>query len=207
MRSDKAGLAFLSWRGNCKVFQMGRARWPGTGTTRESTAQARPGPAACVPVPSTARPRARAWAANSAHGPARARHGKVAWPANGPLSRELSRPIPPDGLWPLDPGQLCRRVYKPAGLPRAPPTQTLNHFILSALAVSLPNALPPLLSGSRPLRRRWRRATAPPKGDGDSPSSPRTLPPLLVLWQPQLWSSDDAGNIPFCSSSSFSHCH
>ena len=193
MRSDKAGLAFLSWRGNCKVFQMGRARWAGTGTARESTARPAPVPVPGLPI----RPMGQ-------HG-----HGTVKWP--GPLTARYpgnsAVRSPPDGLWPLDPGQLCRRVYKPAGLPRSPPTQTLNHFILSALAVSLANALPPLLSGSRPLRRRWQRATAPPKGDGDSPSSPRTPPPLLVLRQPQLWSSDDAGNIPFCSSSSFSHCH
>ena len=115
-------------------------------------------------------------------------HGTVKW--LGPLTARYpgnsAVRSPPDGLWPLDPGQRRRRVYKPTGVPRSPPTQTLNHFILSALAVSLANALPPLLSGSRPLRRQWRRATAPPKGDGDSPSSPRTPPPLLVLRQPQL---------------------
>ena len=75
-------------------------------------------------------------------------HGTVKWP--GPLTaRYLGNSAvqsPPDGLWLLDPGQRRRRVYKPAGLPRSPPTQTLNHFILS-----LANALPPLLSGSRPL--------------------------------------------------------
>ena len=173
-----------------KVFPMGRPR-PGPRKHGPARQPACPCLARPAPVPVSGLP----IRPMGQHG---ARHGKVAWPANGPLSRDLSRPIPPDGLWPLDPGQRRRHVYKPAGLH----SQTLNHFI-----ISLANALPPLLSGSRPLRRRWRRATAPPKGDGDSPSSPRTPPPLLVLQQPQLWSSDDAGNIPFCSSSSFSHCH
>jgi hypothetical protein len=58
-----------------KLFQTGQARWAGPGTTQKSPAQARPGPAAYVPVPGTARTRARAWAATSAHGPAWARPG------------------------------------------------------------------------------------------------------------------------------------
>jgi len=65
----------LQGRRLCKLFQTGQARWAGPGTTRKSPAQARPGPAACVPVLGTARTRARAWAATSAHGPARARPG------------------------------------------------------------------------------------------------------------------------------------
>jgi len=77
-------------------------------------------------------------------------HSTVKWP--GPLTARYpgnsAVRSPPDGLWPLDPGQRRRRVYKPAGLPLSPPTETLTHFILSG---SLANALPPLLSGSRPL--------------------------------------------------------
>jgi len=57
---------------------MGQARWADTGT-----AQARPGLHGPVPVPGTAHTRARAWALSSAHGPARARHGKAAWPGIG----------------------------------------------------------------------------------------------------------------------------
>ena len=69
------------------VFQMGQARWADTGTAQENTALTRPGPLAIVPVPGTARCRARAWAAMSARGLAQARHDFWAgtmWPDNSP---------------------------------------------------------------------------------------------------------------------------
>ena len=45
------------------IFQTGQARWADTGTVLFGPVRKRPGPTATVPVPSTARPRARAWAA------------------------------------------------------------------------------------------------------------------------------------------------
>ena len=132
---------------------MGQARWAGTGTARESTAQERHGPVACVPVPGTAHPRARAWAANSAHGPARARHGKVAWPAIGTASG--SRSIPLDGLWPSDPGhpRLAGYISQPGWARNGslnpnsfhPPLASRSLWLLVSHSRSL---------GSRPLRRR-----------------------------------------------------
>jgi len=67
------------------VFQTGQARWADTGTVLFGPVRKRPGPAATVPLPSTARPRARAWATMPArwHGPlqrpARGRHGLSRW--------------------------------------------------------------------------------------------------------------------------------
>ena len=76
------------------VFQMGQAQWADTGTALKSTALARPGPLGIVPVPRTARSRARAWAAHSAHGPARGTTRKKAWPGIGTASSHHGRWIP-----------------------------------------------------------------------------------------------------------------
>ena len=69
------------WLHQAKVFQTGQARWTDTSTVRIGPVRKRPGPAATVPVPSIARPHARAWAAMPArwHGTGtarfRGRHG------------------------------------------------------------------------------------------------------------------------------------
>ena len=78
------------------VFQTGQARWADTSTVLFGPVRKLPGPAATVPVPSTARPCARAWAAMPArwHGTGTAcfngRHG------GGTASSRWMEPPPAD---------------------------------------------------------------------------------------------------------------
>ena len=152
---------------HAKVFQMGRHRHGPRkhGPARQPACPclARPTP---VPVPRLPiRPMGQ-------HG-----HGTVKRP--GPLTARY-----PVNSQPSDPPLMdCGRWIQGNGAaayisrPASPARPLTNPKSFNALRLSLRPSSPLWLSQSRPLRRRCRRATAPPKGDSDSPSSPRTPPP------------------------------